>query len=406
VFVAVGDTGIQAVIGTRYVIVRNEDIGPRVIIHRNAKKLPNGINVIGSLNYEFGLGEAARGMVQAVQQAGIPNTAILAPMGRNSGKCNDFDYDKVGRTLHCRFNLFVLTSPEMQCVRKRWPKVFTNGQYNIGFWYYELPRLPHSWIDGFNGLNEVWVASQFVYDAVRAVSPIPVYKIPPVVSVVAPFGVTRSEFGLPVEKLCVLSVFDLNSYRQRKNPEAAIAAFKLAHKKKQDLHLVLKVNNAVRNQQALKILQERLIGFGSVTLITEVLPRAALTRLQATCDVFISLHRSEGFGLNLAECMALGKPIIATNWSANVDYMNSENSCPVNYTLVELVETIGPYEKGQVWAEPSIEHAAEYLVDLAASPKLRVEIGQKAKATMEALYSPTAVASAIKRRYEAIAGRL
>jgi glycosyltransferase involved in cell wall biosynthesis len=139
-----------------------------------------------------------------------------------------------------------------------------------------------------------------------------------------------------------------------------------------------------------------------VTLIKEVLPRAALTRLQATCDVFISLHRSEGFGLNLAECMALGKPIIATNWSANVDYMNPENSCPVNYTLVELAETIGPYEKGQVWAEPSIEHAAEYLVALAANPKLRSEIGGAAKASIEALYSPTAVADLIKRRYEAI----
>ena len=265
----------------------------------------------------------------------------------------------------------------MPLIRKRWPRVFTNCHYNIGYWFYELPRLPESWIEGFKGLHEVWVASQFVYDAVQAVSPVPVFVIPPVVAVAVPTDVSRGEFNLPEEKLCVLSVFDLNSYRQRKNPEAAIDAFKIAYAQKPYLHLVLKVNNADRNPQPLKILRERLHGLDYVTLITDVLPRVALTRLQSTCDVFISLHRSEGFGLNLAECMALGKPIIATHWSANVEYMNSANSCPVSYTLVKLTETIGPYEKEQTWADPSIEHAAEYLVALAANPKLRVEMGEK-----------------------------
>ncbi len=403
VFVSVCSAGNKTAFGSRYIMVRGEDFGPPVKTHRNGEKLSNGINVIGSFDYEFGLAEAARGMLKAVQYADIPNAAILAPMVRNSAKCGVFNYSEIGRSLHFKINLFNLNAPDMALVRKRWPRVFTNGQYNIGYWYYELPCLPTSWREGFKGLNEVWVASQFVYDAVRASSPIPVYIIPPVVSVVAPSGVTRSEFGLPVDKSCVLSVFDLNSYRQRKNPEAAIMAFQMAYRKNKNLHLVLKVNNADRNQEALEILKDKLVGVEAVTLIKTVLPRAALTRLQATCDFFISLHRSEGFGLNLAECMALGKPVIATNWSANTDYMNSVNSCPVNYSLCEIRDTVGPYEKGQMWAEPSIEHAAEYLIDLAASLSLSGDIGRNAKATMDARYCLNSVANAIQKRFESIA---
>jgi glycosyltransferase involved in cell wall biosynthesis len=401
-FTALNQSGTEIHLGSRYLFARGEDAGPRVSIPYKSKNLAAGISVIGSLNYEFGLGEAGRSIAKAVQHANIPNNAVLAPIARNSGKSKEHDRTQFARSLDFQINLFSLNAPDMRMIRKHWPRVFKNGQYNIGYWFYELQNLPRSWIDGFDGLSEVWVASEFVYHAVHSRSPVPVYIIPPAVSAQTTITPSRKEFGLPEDKMCILSIFDLNSYRQRKNPEGSIAAFKMASARNPNLHLVLRVNNSDQNQSCLQLIQNDLSLMRNVTIITEMLPRSALTRLQAACDVFISLHRSEGFGLNLAECMSLGKPVVATNWSANCDYMNTLNSCPVNYSLIELAETIGPYEKGQIWAEPSIAHAAEHLVNLSINPHMRTALGLKAKETIDRLFSLNAVAYAIRNRYDDI----
>ncbi len=398
--------GKQIKLGVRYVLGGSEDIGPRITIPWRARSLESGVNLVGPLAYALGLGEAARGTARVLQDEGFPSVALAAPSVLNCGKCDDFKVDALGVDLRYYINLFHLNPPEMISVRKHWPRVFRNGQYNIGYWYCELPQLPQSWHAGFAGLREIWVASHFVETAIKAVSPIPVHVIPPLVLVCMPDLIDRREFGLPDDKICILSVFDLNSYSCRKNPEGSVRAFKLACEANRNLHLVLKVNNGDRNSKALNSLRESLAGFDNVTFILANLSRPALTRLQAMCDLFISLHRAEGFGLNLAECMALGKPVIATNWSANVDFMDAANSCPVDYSLVQLEETFGPYEKGQFWADPCIEQAARHILMLAGDREMRAALGRRAQATIQEKYSTTAVAAAIRRRYAAIvAGR-
>jgi hypothetical protein len=127
--------------------------------------------------------------------------------------------------------------------------------------------------------------------------------------------------------------------------------------------------------------------------------------LMAACDAYVSLHRSEGAGLPLAEAMALGRPVIATGWSGNMDFMNVANSFPVRYDLVELEENAGPYRAGINWAEPSITHAAElmrFVFENREEAELR---GQAAKLEMERNYSESRVASLIRDRLEAIGVR-
>lgn len=354
------------------------------------------------MQYELGLGEASRGLYRAIHTSDIPITPFAPPITLNAPITVDFNKKILGRNLTHELTVFHLNPPEMEHIRKFWPRALNSYQYTVGYWYFELPKLPNSWIAGFHGLKEIWVATRFVYDTVNRNSPIPVYIIPPLVQVSDPGFVNKSEFGLPQNSVCVLFTFDLNSYKTRKNPDASIAAFRLAVKSTPDLHLILKINNADKNWGAMSEIQNLLLGINSFTIITEVYSRKTLTRLQAACDIFLSLHRSEGFGLNLAECMALGKPVVATGWSGNMDFMNEQNSCPVKYTLVELNETYGPYEQGQTWAEPSIEDAAEKLINLANSENLRIEIGQKARATIESNYSAAIVSDAVRKRITTI----
>jgi glycosyltransferase involved in cell wall biosynthesis len=287
-------------------------------------------------------------------------------------------------------------------VQSRWPRAFKNGQYNIGYWFFELPKLPDDWRVGFRGLDEIWVASQFVYDTIRSATDIPVYLIPTPVSVNQPIHVDRSRFNIPKNCFCILSVFDLNSHYLRKNPEAVIVAFKMAEQQVPNMHLVIKVNNADRNLASIELIRNSIEGLDNVTLILELLSREELTALQACSDVFVSLHRSEGLGLNLLECMLLEKPVIATNWSANTDYMTQENSCPVGFELVKVQETFGPYEKGQIWADPNITEASRYLVALSKNPDLRHKIGRRGRETVLAKYSPDICRKAMEDRLRKI----
>ena len=388
----------------RIILSGSEDVGRPPCLLRS-KRILQGFNLIGPLHYETGLGEAARGSVRALEAADIPHVKVIAPLVLNAPKGKYYDKTELGTCLSYSINLFHLNGPEMSAVAKHWPRVLRSSQYyNIAFWVFELERIPREWVPHVEGLNEIWTPSVFARDAIAALVPIPVYVVPTPIVTSSPEVATKAEFALPKDKLCVLVGFDLNSYRHRKNPEAAIAAFKKAWSLDQRLHLVLKVGNADKHWQAMNELRASLVGVPAVTYIAHTLPREKMTRLQAACDIYLSLHRSEGFGLHLTECMALGKPVVATDWSANRDYLDVNNGVPVPYRLVEVAETFGPYEKGQRWAEPDVEYASEALLALAADPAWRADLGARARARINDLYSVESVARTVRARFQSIAG--
>jgi glycosyltransferase involved in cell wall biosynthesis len=120
------------------------------------------------------------------------------------------------------------------------------------------------------------------------------------------------------------------------------------------------------------------------------------------CDAYVSLHRSEGFGLTVAESMFLGKPVLSTNWSATSEFLDLQNGCPVKYRLVELESTYGPYAKGQTWADPSPEDAARYMLKLVNDPTYANSLGKAAARTIREKFSPARVGSYYEKRLKAM----
>jgi glycosyltransferase involved in cell wall biosynthesis len=205
-----------------------------------------------------------------------------------------------------------------------------------------------------------------------------------------------------------LALFDLNSYSARKNPRAAIEAFRLAAlpaaaADRPGAALAIKVQNVAGNEADFAALQQSVRDLPGVVLLTETLPRADITALEAACDCFVSLHRSEGFGLAIAEAMFLGKPAISTDWSAPAEFVDEDNGCPVRARLVTLEQSHGPYAKGATWAEPDIAHAAAHMQRLFNDPALAARLGAAARVTMETRFSPQAIGQRYRRRLEAIA---
>jgi glycosyltransferase involved in cell wall biosynthesis len=238
---------------------------------------------------------------------------------------------------------------------------YFQGHYNIGYWFWELSRFPSKWHSAFDYYQEIWVASAFCQESIAQVSPVPVVKMTfPVLMDQAPVRPNRSVFGLPEDAFLFGFIFDYLSLAERKNPMGLVRAFKHAFEDREDVLLVIKTINAGQAPEKDALLKE-LSADCNVRFIDGHISRQELTGLVASFDSFVSLHRSEGFGIGMAQAMCLGKPVIATGYSGNMDFMNHNNSYLVRYRLLELEQDYGPYEKGNVWADPDLEHAAEQM---------------------------------------------
>jgi glycosyltransferase involved in cell wall biosynthesis len=191
----------------------------------------------------------------------------------------------------------------------------------------------------------------------------------------------RSRFGLPDGTFLFLFTFHMASIMERKNPLGLIAAFVEAFGKDDTVGLVLKT--ASRNMYPEQLAELRDAGAGyNVIIIDDDYTREELLALMNACNSYVSLHRSEGYGLTMAEAMLLGKPVIATNYSGNLDFMSDENSLLVKYDLVTLDRDYPPYDAGMRWARPSTSHAAECMRKVRDNPEWARELGVKAKADL------------------------
>jgi glycosyltransferase involved in cell wall biosynthesis len=297
-------------------------------------------------------------------------------------------------------NVFHLDAPQSEEIDHHHGRGFRTGHYNVGYWAWELPEFPDGWVAHHRFFDEIWCPSEFTRAAIAAKVPKPVLAMPHAIDFPVPPGDPRPRFALPPRTFLFLFVYDLNSTQERKNPHAVIAAFRRAFSAGGPVGLVIKTHNAGRNPGALAELQAGLQDLPNAHLISDTLSRTGVYELQQACDCFVSLHRAEGFGLNIAEAMFLGKPVIATDWSGTAEFVNAANGCPVTYRLVTLDRDHGPYSSGQTWAEPDIEHAAHWMRRLAEDEALRARLGAQAAADIRRLFSPLAVGRRYRRRLD------
>lgn len=373
-------------------------IGPGV--GPDGERVP-GINLVGYIAAELGVGEAARSLARACVAAKVPYSVVDVGF-QSSNLQRDRSALEHATNKHFPIDLVYVNADQTAVTVNHLRSTGASAAYKIGFWHWEQPRFPDRWLDAFTHLDEVWVPSTFVRDAVAAVSPLPVHVVPHALQVAASPDAKRSDFGLPEDKLLALVMYDFHSYQYRKNPQAAIAAFRAAAAGRDDAVLVLKTINGEHHPEAMAELRASLADLPGTVMIDSFLTRQQVWDLQSCCDMLVSLHRAEGFGLGPAEMMYLGKPVVATDWSANTDFMNAGNSMPVRYTLKALEQDIGAYPAGPEWAEADVGHAAECIRRLLDSAELRRTIGERAARDIRQQLDPDAVGRKVRERLQAI----
>lgn len=365
-----------------------------------------GLNIAGFLTADLGVGESARCMVRAADAAGIP--VALVPLKLNcKNRLGDQTYAaRLQDGNPHGVSVFHLDPPASRDIDHHHGRGFRAGKYNIAYFAWELPEFPDAWVPSFDYYDEIWCPSDFTASAIAMKSPLPVVTMPHAIGFPAPAGSQpqlRAQFGLPPEDFLFLTLFDLNSYAARKNPQAAIAAFRQSGLAGRGAALVVKVQNVAGNEADFAALEASVRDLPGTVLLTGTLSRAEIYALEAACDCLVSLHRSEGFGLAVAEAMLLGKPVISTDWSATAEFVTARNGCPVRAPLVTLERNHGPYARGSTWADPDPAHAAEYMRALQADRALAGRLGAAARESITARFAPAVVGARYRRRLESIA---
>lgn len=374
---------------------RSRYLNKAVVIPYSSKRFPQGINLIGPMKQSSGLGQSCRLLERAIGSSKIPYNVIPYSLQENRRWSEDFSQKPT-----YGINIFHINAHEFETAFYQLKKESWDGHYNIAYWLWELEDFPDRWASYAKVLDEIWTPAEFVSNSIRKKVDIPVKTIPYWLQTEIDSHLSRRDFSLPEDKFLYFVAFDKNSVSERKNPLGCIAAFKKAFSVKNDkVGLVIKVNHAAETD--IVQLRKELFGY-NVYFIKETLSKSEMDTMISLVDVYISLHRAEGFGLILAEAMALGTPVVATNYSANTEFMNSDVACMVDYEKVMLKEDIWPYEKGNHWAEPDIEQASVFLRKLYEEPDFYNEIKTKAREHIAEQLGEKRVARLIKDRCEEI----
>ena len=378
----------------------------------NTDKFPFGVNISGLIQSEKGLGSAVRLGIEALKTTRIPyvlnNITDLGSV--NADKTYDSkDFSSSNPYL---FNLIHVNPDVFVNFANEANMPYFDGHYNIGYWVWELDEFPEEWARLAYYLDEIWTPSDFSFQsvskAILKTVKIPVTKIPYCISLSpSPENIpikkdaVRRGLNIPPDVFTFLFIFDFQSEIERKNPFAVVEAFKMAFSPSDKAMLFLKTSHSEFNKKEFYRLLNFVKGY-NVTIADSVYTKEQVYSLMNACDCYVSLHRSEGFGLTMAEAMVLGKPVIATGYSGNMDFMHKDNSFPVDYRLVEVDGDYGAYKKGNVWAEPDIEEAADYMRRVFDNTTEAETVGARGGEFIKKYYSPEAISSKYKGRLNKI----
>lgn len=364
-----------------------------------------GVNLLGYARGEFGVAASLRAYVHALESSGYPLSVFNFDVG-SASRQRDHSLDRlVSDRLPYAINAFYINADQMPIARSALGRQAFAGRHNIGFWLWELENFPDDWRRAFDLVDEVWAPTAFVRDAIGAATRKPVLRMPMPIEFDPPTGMARAYFGLPSDAFVFLFSFDFNGFMARKNPDAVIAAFRQAFDGgTQDVKLLVKCSNGARFPEQYAALQGRIADDPRIEVRDGFLSRKEMFALQNNVDCFVSLHRAEGFGLGLAECMYLGKPVIATAYSGNLDFMNRDNSLLVDCRMLPLRQGDYPYWHAQQWADPDIAHAARLMRTLFDDRGFAQGIGVNAATSIRRSHSRAACAAALTARLREIDG--
>ncbi|MBS1890750.1 MAG: methyltransferase domain-containing protein [Actinobacteria bacterium] len=356
-----------------------------------------GVNVVGYISDERGVGEVARQILGALDSRGIDAAPIDTP-------AEPAEIEKVLKGIHDAdhpydVNLICVNADMLPAVAAALGPRFFHGHRTAGVWFWEVSDFPRQWLGSFEHLDEVWVATEFIAAALRPVSPIPVKTLRVPVTPLPPADMTRAELGMPDEgSFTFLFVFDYRSVFRRKNPLGLVEAFKRAFEPGEGPSLVIKSIFSEQFPERHDELVEAVADRPEIHLLEDNVSAAAKNAMVASCDCYISLHRSEGLGLTMAEAMYFGKPVIATAYSGNLDFMTPDNSFLVSAPPTKIGPGAAPYDPEAWWADPDLDFAARTMRDVVHDPVVREERARRGAADIRLTHSPQAAADWLETR--------
>ncbi|MEY2513029.1 MAG: hypothetical protein QOJ89_387, partial [bacterium] len=366
--------------------------------------LPLGVNLAGYLDATAGIGEAARHVATALRAAGVAVAPIV--LAGDAPRSLDAAGDLGAAADATHATTIICANPEgIEGARDQIGAEALAGRHVVGMWWWEVDALPPRWLRAFDVVDEVWVGSRFVADALAAVSPVPVVHVPLAVSEPQASDAGRAELGLP-DGFLFGFVYDYASIAARKNPLGLIAAYDRAvpASERERVRLVLKsLGGDGRWAAEHAEVVAAAAACDGVVVVDGHMAAGDKNALLRELDCYVSLHRSEGFGLTIAEAMLLGTPVIATDYGGSRDFVTPFNARPVDYRLVSIGPGHDPYPATGTWAEPDLAHAAKRMRAAWERPERLRERADRARADMLAAHAPQVAGQRMADRLARIA---
>jgi glycosyltransferase involved in cell wall biosynthesis len=363
--------------------------------------------LVGHPFVPIGMGEHLRYSFRAFRSVGV-KIGVRNVYGM---KYDDPDMEKeVQRYIVQHFssgiNIFYINANEVEQVLEHLGGDLPGGAYNVIYPMWELSRFPKVWAEQLDRFDEVWAASKFTCESIKSAVRNPVIHMPISGEISLSIFLGRRYFKIPESSFAFLFFFDFTSYIGRKNPFAVLQAFEELCKccPNEDLFLVIKFKGGETRQKEYEIFCDYISRYKNrVLVIDKTLTDNEIKNLVRCCDCFVSLHRSEGVGMGLSAAMFMKKPVVATGYSGNLDFMTEENSCLVRYDLCAVPDGAYPFSEGQVWAEPDIGHAVDHMLKLVSDRDYARELGERASRDIRVKFSHRAAGLRYLRRIEEIA---
>jgi glycosyltransferase involved in cell wall biosynthesis len=362
----------------------------------------NGVLFIGYAEGNLGLGQAFRNNLQAAQTVGLSFGVYPFRVGIETRLLGPFMQERYDEVHPYDLNVIVVAADQIPNVLNSIDGRLLHNSYNVLQTFWELPGAPVAWRGVLSSINEIWAPNKFVADAFRPLFSGPITIIPPVVHVgEGPFP-SRDHFGLDAKRFYFMFSFDYYSSPYRKNPVGAIEAFQRAFcKGSENVGLIIKSNGSVQTNCDVRAAVSRAADADPrIIAIEKSMSRAEILGLTRACDAYVSLHRSEGFGMGIAEAMSFGRVVIATDFSGSTDFVTPQTGFPVEFTLRRVAAHEYPWSNKQVWAEPDTNSAASAMERIWRFPELAWERANAGKRLVQQRYGMIAVGEMMKGRID------
>jgi glycosyltransferase involved in cell wall biosynthesis len=373
--------------------------GHKVSIRRSIApggRVSGGVDAIGFFKAEHGIGEAARLLVEAIRTTDVPVSTVGYWITESRQRAK-FETDEVGKykTIIAAVNA-ELNKP----VRDLFGSYFFGGAYVIGQWFWELETAPPWYKDAYQYVDELWAPTKFIEEMLRRDAPkrVAIHHMPlPLRKPRVVENALRKDLDLD-SRFMFLFIFDFMSVMKRKNPLGLIEAFKKAFAPGEGPMLILKSINGEIRPEGFAELKAATEGREDILIMNRYLDSTQSAALMNLCDCYVSLHRSEGLGLTIAEAMLLGKPVIATGYSGNLDFMTPETSYLVPWKRVRVGEGAEAYDANASWAEPDLDAAAAIMKNVYSNPDEARRVAMAGKIDLETRFTPEQTGLRMKQR--------